>query len=76
MGEGLAVGFMALGKPVCGSKMAGLKGGVYDFDLPRTGLRVKFPAERIYTIAGQPRQNVALKPCRRSGAVPLSELRE
>ena len=64
MGEGLAVGFMALGKPVCGSKMAGLKGGVYDFDLPRTGLRVKFPAERIYTIAGQPRQNVALKPCR------------
>ena len=64
MGEGLAVGFMALGKLVCGSKMAGLKGGVYDFDLPRTGLRVKFPAERIYTVAGQPREDVALKPCR------------
>jgi carboxyl-terminal processing protease len=64
MGEGLAVGFMALGKPVCGSRMAGLKGGVYDFDLPRTGLRVKFPAERIYTIAGQPRQTVELKLCR------------
>lgn len=64
MGEGLAVGFMALGKPVCGSRMAGLKGGVYDFDLPHTGLRVKFPAERIYTVAGAPRENVDLKPCR------------
>jgi carboxyl-terminal processing protease len=63
-GEGLAVGFMALGKPVCGSRMAGLKGGVYDFDLPHTGLRVKFPAERIYTVAGAPRENVDLKPCR------------
>jgi len=64
MGEGLAVGFMALGKTACGSRMAGLKGAVYDFDLPRTGLRVKFPAERIYTIAGRPRENVDLKPCR------------
>ena len=64
MGEGLAVGFMALGKPVCGGAMAGLKGGVYDFDLPKTGLRVKFPAERIYTVAGAPRERVALSPCR------------
>jgi hypothetical protein len=64
MGEGLAVGFMALGKPVCGTRMAGLKGGVYDFDLPKTGLRVKFPAERIYTVAGAPREKVVLSPCR------------
>lgn len=63
MGEGLAVGFLALGKPVCGARMAGLKGGVYDFDLPKTGLRVKFPAERIYTVAGAPREKVVLKPC-------------
>jgi carboxyl-terminal processing protease len=55
---------MALGKPACGSAMAALKGGVYDFDLPRTGLRVKFPAERIYTVAGAPREKVVLKPCR------------
>jgi hypothetical protein len=64
MGEGLAVGFMALGKPVCGGRMAGLMGWVYDFDLPKTGLRVKFPAERIYTVAGAPREKVVLSPCR------------
>lgn len=64
MGEGLAVGFLALGKPVCGGRMAELKGGVYDFDLPTTGLRVKFPAERIYTVAGAAREKVVLTPCR------------
>ncbi len=64
LGEGLAIGFMALGKPACGTAMAGLKGAVYDFDLPKTGLRVKFPAERLYTIKGQPREAVVLKPCR------------
>ena len=63
MGEGLAVGFMALGKPVCGGRMAGLKGGVYDFDLPATGLRLKIPAERIYTVAGMPRQDVVTPAC-------------
>jgi carboxyl-terminal processing protease len=64
MGEGMAVGFLALGKPVCGTGMAALKGGVYDFELSKTGLRVKFPAERIYTLAGGPREKVVLKPCR------------
>ena len=64
LGEGLAVGFMALGKPVCGGAMAGLKGAVYDFDLPKSGLTVKFPAERLYTVSGQPRQDVVLPPCR------------
>ena len=64
LGEGLAIGFMALGKPVCGTAMAGLKGAVYDFDLPKTGLRVKFPAERLYTVAGAPRETVVLPACR------------
>jgi len=44
--------------------MAGLKGAVYDFDLPKTGLRVKFPAERLYTVAGLPRETVVLPPCK------------
>jgi carboxyl-terminal processing protease len=65
MGEGIAVGFMALGKPVCGTRMAGLKGAVYDFDLPKSGLRVKFPAERIYTVAGEPRHQVVPPRCGR-----------
>ena len=64
LGEGLAIGFKALGKPVCGTSMAGLKGAVYDFDLPKTGLRVKFPAERLYTVAGAPRETVVLPACR------------
>jgi carboxyl-terminal processing protease len=64
MGEGLAAGFMALGKPVCGTRMAELKGAVYDFDLPRTGLRVKFPAERLYTIAGAPRHELVPPSCK------------
>lgn len=64
VGEGLAIGFAALGKPVCGTRMAGLKGAVYDFDLPRTGVRVKFPAERLYSVAGQPRQDFVPSPCR------------
>ncbi len=64
MGEGIAIGFMAMGKPVCGTRMAGLKGAVYDFDLPRTGLRVKFPAERLYTVDGAPRHRVVPVPCK------------
>jgi C-terminal processing protease CtpA/Prc len=63
MGEGIAVGFQALGKPVCGTRMAGLKGAVYDFDLPKTGLRVKFPAERLYTVGGVPRHEVVPARC-------------
>ena len=64
MGEGLAAGFAAIGAQVCGTRMAGLKGAVYDFDLPKTGLRVKFPAERLYTVAGQPRELIEPRPCR------------
>ena len=64
LGEGLAIGFMALGKPACGTAMAGLKGAVYDFDLARSGLRIKFPAERLYTVGGLARQAVVLAPCR------------
>ncbi|PTS80375.1 peptidase S41, partial [Sphingomonas sp. HMWF008] len=64
VGEGIAIGFAALGKPVCGTRMAGLKGAVYDFDLPRTALRVKFPAERLYAVSGQPREKYVPPTCR------------
>lgn len=57
MGEGLAIGFAALGARVEGSRMAQLKGAVYDFRLPSSGLVVKFPAERLYTTGGIPREN-------------------
>lgn len=62
MGEGLAIGFAALGARVEGTRMAGLQGAVYDFSLPSSGLVVKFPAERLYTVQGQPRENFMPRP--------------
>ena len=56
MGEGLAIGFAAFGARVEGTPMAGLKGAVYDFSLPASGLTVKLPAERLYTVSGLPRE--------------------
>lgn len=64
VGEALAIGFLAIGKPVCGTAMAGLKGAVYDFDLPKSGLRIKFPAERLYAVDGRPREAVVLPACK------------
>jgi carboxyl-terminal processing protease len=57
MGEGLAIGFAAFGARVEGTQMAQLKGAVYDFTLPSSGLTVKFPAERLYTVKGRPRED-------------------
>jgi carboxyl-terminal processing protease len=57
MGEGLAIGFAALGARVEGSRMAQLKGAVYDFSLPSSGLIVKLPSERLYTVSGEPRED-------------------
>lgn len=64
MGEGLAIGFKALGATVCGDPMARLKGAVYDFALPSSGMIVKFPAERLYSVAGQPREEFIPDRCR------------
>ncbi len=57
MGEGLGIGFAAIGARVCGGPMAGLKGAVYDLTLPRSGLKVKVPAERLTTVDGVPRES-------------------
>lgn len=57
MGEGIAIGFSAMGARVEGTRMAQLKGAVYDFTLPSSGLVVKFPAERLYTVNGVPRED-------------------
>jgi len=64
MGEGLAIGLAAVGARVCGGPMAGLRGAVYDYTLPASGIRVTFPAERLYTVAGVPREAVSPPPCR------------
>jgi len=57
MGEGLAIGFAGLGARVEGTRMAQLKGAVYDFALPSSGLIVKLPAERLYSVDGRARED-------------------
>jgi carboxyl-terminal processing protease len=62
MGEGLAIGFAALGAPVVGDRMAGLRGAVYDERLDHSGLVLKIPAERLYTVSGIPREKFVPRP--------------
>lgn len=56
MGEGLAIGFGAIGAQVEGTRMAGLLGAIYDHKLPRTGTMIKLPTERLYATDGTPRE--------------------
>ena len=55
MGEGLAIGFDAIGARVEGSRMAGLLGAIYDHRLERSGQVIKIPTERLYAVDGTPR---------------------
>ena len=63
MGEGIAIGFRAIGAEVCGGRMAQLKGAVYDFSLPASGMVVKLPAERLVTTDGLPREDFVAREC-------------
>ena len=56
MGEGLAIGFDAIGARVEGSRMAGLLGAIYDHKLDRSGQVIKFPTERLSAVDGTPRE--------------------
>jgi C-terminal processing protease CtpA/Prc len=56
MGEGLAIGFDAIGARVAGSRMAGLLGAIYDHRLERSGQVIKIPTERLYSVSGTPRE--------------------
>jgi hypothetical protein len=57
MGEGLAIGFDAIGAAVRGGRMAGLRGAVYDVPLGHSGLVIKLPAERLTAPNGTPRED-------------------
>ncbi|MFL6845998.1 MAG: S41 family peptidase [Allosphingosinicella sp.] len=59
MGEGLAIGFDAIGAKVIGGPMAGLRGAVYDHRLPNSGLVLKLPTERLMTTDMTPREDFA-----------------
>ncbi|HEU4705132.1 MAG TPA: S41 family peptidase, partial [Sphingomicrobium sp.] len=61
MGEGLAIGFDAIGARVEGSRMAGLLGAVHDHRLERSGQLLKLPTERLYSVGGLPREDFVPK---------------
>lgn len=56
MGEGIAIGFAAMGAVVRGTPMAGLRGSVEDLSIGQTQLSVKIPTERLMTVEYQPRE--------------------
>lgn len=61
MGEGLAIGFDALRRAtIVGTEMAQLKGAIYSYRLPHSGIGFSFPVERLYHVDGRPRE--AYKP--------------
>ena len=64
MGEGLAIGFAALGASIEGDQMAGLNGSVEDIQLGNTDISVKLPTERLMTMMGTPREDFQPQPLR------------
>jgi C-terminal processing protease CtpA/Prc len=57
MGEGLAIGFDGTGRGTAiGTPMAGLLGATYHLMLPKTGIGLNVPAERLYHVRGTPRE--------------------
>ena len=57
MGEGVAIGLSAVGPAtVVGTPMAGLVGATYHVKLPRTGIGINVPAEKLYHVDGTPRE--------------------
>ena len=58
MGEGIAIGLDGMQRGVIvGTRMAGLQGATWGARLPNTGISFTFPAEQLYHISGQPRED-------------------
>src|SRR6185436_3173170 len=59
LGEAIVIGFDALKRPftkIIGTPMARLSGAVYSYEMPNTNIRFSFPAEKLYTVSGLPRE--------------------
>jgi C-terminal processing protease CtpA/Prc len=65
MGEGLALGFDAIGAEIVGTRMAGLLGAIYDHRLEHSGLLLKLPTERLSHVDGTPREAFVPRRARR-----------
>lgn len=58
MGEGIAIGLDGMGRAkVVGTRMAGLNGAVFDLQLPNTGIRLNYAAEKLFHVNGTPRED-------------------
>jgi carboxyl-terminal processing protease len=57
MGEGMAMGFDALGIATLGSAMGRLLGALHNFTLEHSGARVDFGAETMFHVNGTPRED-------------------
>ena len=58
MGEAVAIGFDASGRgTVVGTRMAGLRGAVFQHVLPHTKINVSLPGERLTHLDGTPRED-------------------
>jgi carboxyl-terminal processing protease len=60
MGEGMSVGLDGMKRAtIVGTRMAGLCGATEGVTLPKSGIRVFFPVERLYHLDGTPREHWA-----------------
>jgi C-terminal processing protease CtpA/Prc len=58
MGEGLAIGFDAMKRgKIVGTRMAGLIGAIYSFQLSETKIRYSIPTEKLFQPNGAPRED-------------------
>ena len=58
VGEGIVIGFDALQRgTVIGTRMAALNGAIYSYRLPHTKIGFSFPVEKLFHVAGTPRED-------------------
>ena len=58
MGEGMAIGLDGMRRAVVvGTRMAGLNGAVFDLQLPNTGIKLNYAAEKLFHLNGTPRED-------------------
>ncbi len=56
--EGIAIGFDALKRAtIIGTRMAALNGAIYSFTMSNTNIGFSFPAEKLFHVNGEPREN-------------------
>ena len=57
LGEGITAGFDALKTgATIGTKLAGLCGAIYTFEMPNTKIKFSIPVEKLYHVNGTPRE--------------------